>query len=71
MHDFQRIAIVALIVGALLLAAAFFVWLNTSEEYEARTTITVRDLVETVIQAHARTEECTAAHAIGKPPCDD
>lgn len=65
--DYQKVAILALIGGALLLAVSFLVWVNTDDAYELQTGITVEQLTETVIRAHARTEECVAAHDLGKP----
>lgn len=66
MPDYQKIAILALVGGALLLAVAFFVWVSTDEDYDVRTGIAVDDLRNTVIRAHARTEECAAANDLGK-----
>lgn len=66
MPDYQKVAILAAIGGALLLAFAFLVWVNTDEDYDLRTGFTVDDLLDTAIQAHARTEECAAAHDLGK-----
>ena len=65
MRDYGTLAAVLGIGGALALVAAIFFWFTASDDYEVPA-VTIGTLKEAAIILHARTEECAAAHDLGK-----